>query len=141
LSLVSRFLPIRTDLPIEQAIKGILSAYVTMFFGVLIAPLFEEVYFRGLMYPVLVRAFRSAGATLAVSVAVIITSAAFALVHGAQLGFSWPPLLVIFLVGLVLTLVRAHTRSLAATWLVHVSYNSTLFGLMLVQTRGFHRLS
>ncbi|GAC1651981.1 MAG: hypothetical protein NVS9B15_12390 [Acidobacteriaceae bacterium] len=140
-SSISRFLPIRTDLPIEQAIRGLLSAYVTMLFGVLIAPLFEEVYFRGLMYPVLVRSFRSAGATLAVSASVITTSAAFALVHGAQLGFSWAPLLVIFLVGLALTLVRAHTRSLAASWLVHVSYNTTLFGFMLVQTRGFHRLS
>lgn len=135
-----RFLPIPPDTPIERAFSSTASSYITMVFGIAVAPLFEEIYFRGLLYPVLVRAFRRLGATLAISLAVTITAALFALVHARQLEDSWAPLLVIFFVGIVLTLVRAQTRSLAASWIVHLCYNTTLFLLMLVQTSGFRKL-
>ncbi len=139
-ALTSRFLPMPHGLPIEQAFSSTASAYVTAIFGIAIAPLFEEIYFRGLIFPVLVRAFRRAGSTLAVSLSVTITAALFALVHAKQLDESWAPLLVIFIVGVVLTMVRAQARSLAASWLVHLCYNTTLFAITFVGTSGFRKL-
>ena len=43
--------------------------------------------------------------------AVLVTSVAFAMVHSEQLGQAWGPLLVLFVVGLVLTITRVITRS------------------------------
>lgn len=139
-AMTSRFLPIPPDLPLDKAFSTTFSSYIVALFGIAVAPLFEEIYFRGLLYPVLVRGFRKAGATLAVSLAVTVTAALFALVHARQLEDSWAPLLVIFVVGIVLTLIRAQTRSVAASWIVHLCYNSTLFVLMFVQTSGFRKL-
>jgi len=62
------------------------------------------------------------------------------LLHGPQLLNSWGPVLVIFLVGIVLTMVRAHKNSVAASLLVHVAYNGTISALMFIGTDGFRHL-
>jgi membrane protease YdiL (CAAX protease family) len=72
--------------------------------------------------------------------AVLLTSTGFALVHAEQLGQAWGPLLVLFLVGLVLTLTRVVTRSLAPGYLIHMGYNLTLFSLLYVGTDHFRHL-
>jgi membrane protease YdiL (CAAX protease family) len=59
--------------------------------------------------------------------AILTTAAAFAMVHSDQLADAWGPLLVIFLVGLVLTITRVKTRSVAPGFLIHMAYNLTLF--------------
>src|SRR5437879_9704329 len=81
-------------------------------FAVTLAPLMEELFFRGFLYPVLAR-------RLGVGSGIFLTSAAFAVLHGAQLKYSWA-VLIIFLVGLALTIVRAVTKSVAACFLLHV---------------------
>jgi membrane protease YdiL (CAAX protease family) len=43
-------------------------------------------------------------------------------------------------VSLVLCWVRINTRSLAASVLVHASYNFMIFSLMLIGTGGFQHL-
>lgn len=72
--------------------------------------------------------------------ALLITSGGFALVHGEQLGQAWGPLLVLFVVGLVLTLTRVVTRSVTPGLLVHVGYNLTLFTLLYLGTDHFRHL-
>lgn len=72
--------------------------------------------------------------------AVVATSAGFAMVHGEQLGQAWGPLLVLFVVGLVLTLARVLTRSVAPGFLIHVGYNLTLFTLLYLGTDHFRHL-
>jgi membrane protease YdiL (CAAX protease family) len=72
--------------------------------------------------------------------AILITSAGFAMVHSEQLGQAWGPLLVLFVVGLVLTLTRVVTRSITPGLLVHVGYNLTLFTLLYVGTDHFRHL-
>jgi membrane protease YdiL (CAAX protease family) len=73
-------------------------------------------------------------------VAILMTSAGFAMVHGEQLGQAWGPLLVLFVVGLVLTLTRVVTRSVTPGLLVHVGYNLTLFTLLYFGTDRFRHL-
>ncbi len=72
--------------------------------------------------------------------AVLATSLAFAMVHSEQLGQAWGPLLVLFVVGLVLTITRVVTRSVTPGLLIHVGYNLMLFGVLYVGTDHFRHL-
>ncbi len=130
---ISSHLPIPKSLPIDQMFQSAADAYVMMIFGVLIAPLMEELFFRGFLYPVLVR-------RVGVFAAVLVTAAAFALIHSSQLGRSWSALLIIFIVGLVLTIARAVRKSVAASWLAHMAYNGTLSLLLFIGTDHFRHL-
>ncbi len=93
-------------------------------FGVLIAPAVEEVVFRGFVFGVLERAH---GATAAV----IATAALFAAPHSTQYGGRWQILLILFLVGIALGIVRLRTGSTLATTYLHAAYNAT-FMLALI---------
>jgi membrane protease YdiL (CAAX protease family) len=72
--------------------------------------------------------------------AVLATSFAFAMVHSEQLGQAWGPLLVLFMVGLVLTITRVVTRSVTPGLLIHVGYNLMLFGVLYIGTDHFRHL-
>jgi membrane protease YdiL (CAAX protease family) len=112
----------------EDFLKTPSAAVLTAIFAVSLGPLMEELFFRGFLYPVLARRW---GLLAAIS----ITSVAFGLVLGAQLAFSPGLVLIVFLVGLVLTLVRAKTGSVGSSFVVHVSYNSTLVILGAIASR------
>lgn len=73
--------------------------------------------------------------------AILVTGILFGLMHAAQLGWAWAAVLILVLVGIVLTVVRAVTGSLMASWLFHVAYNGTLFAVQLVATQGFHHFT
>jgi uncharacterized protein len=70
----------------------------------------------------------------------IATSIPFAAMHGEQTGYSIGPFLLLVAVSLVLCAVRLSTRSLAASTMVHASYNFMLFAIMLIGTQGFRHL-
>jgi membrane protease YdiL (CAAX protease family) len=149
LGLLSRLLPIPKSMPMDEFFRDAQGAYLMAFFGVTVAPLAEEMLFRGFLYPVLDRWLQTlftggqqstTGARLGRSLAVIITAMAFALVHSQQLGRAWAPLLVLFVVGLVLTIIRAVTRSVTPGFLIHVGYNLTLFLLLYSLTDHFRHL-
>jgi membrane protease YdiL (CAAX protease family) len=131
--LASQVLPIPSDLPIERLFRDPFAALLLALFGTLVAPLMEELFFRGLLYPVLEK-------RLGMVLAVAVTASFFAVIHSAQLGAAWAPLLLLFTVGLIITLVRAFTGSVAAGFLVHVAYNGLIFVLMYFATGGFRNL-
>lgn len=133
IDLLESFLPVPKQLPIDTFFKDRASTLVMVAFGVFIAPVVEELFFRGLLYPVLNRA-------LGAFASLTLTAALFALLHEGQLAHAWAPLLSLFLVGLVLTLVRARYQSVAASTLVHMAYNSTLFTFLYVSTGGFRHM-
>jgi len=133
IQLATQWLPIPPSLPIDKFFQTRTSAYLMAGFGILIAPAAEELYFRGFLYPVLARA-------LGMVPGVAMTSLAFTLLHGLQLSFSWAAMLMIFFVGLALTIVRARTRSVAAGVLLHMSYNGTLFAFAFIASDGFRHL-
>lgn len=129
----SALLPIPKQLPIEKFFKDATSAYIMAIFGTTAAPLFEELFFRGFLYPVLAR-------RTGITAGTIITAALFALIHQSQLGMAWAPLLLLFIVGLVLTVVRVKRNSVGASFLVHVAYNATLFFLLWLSTDRFRHM-
>ncbi len=130
---LAHLLPIPKELPIDSFFQTPAEAWALSILSVTLAPLMEELFFRGFLYPVLAR-------RLGLPVAAFLTALGFALLHGAQLMFSWGPVLVIFLVGLVLTLVRARTNSVANGVLIHMAYNGTITVAMFVATDGFRHL-
>ena len=130
---LSRFLPIPKSLPMDNYFHDAPSAYLLAAFGISLAPLLEEMFFRGMLYPLLRRAF-------GLMTAVALTAAAFAAIHGAQLGYAWGPILSIFVVGVVFTIIRARTNSVAASFLAHCGYNFALFAALWIASDHFRHL-
>jgi len=133
LQAIAHFLPMPKELPIDRFFQTAAEAWALSIFGVTMAPLMEELFFRGFLYPVLRR-------RLGLPFAVILTSAGFGLIHAPQLGRAWGPVLVVFLVGVGLTLTRAKTKSVASSMLVHIAYNGTLSVLLYIGSDGFRHL-
>jgi membrane protease YdiL (CAAX protease family) len=118
--------------PFEQFFSRPSDAYLIAIFAVSFGPLMEELFFRGFLYPVLAR-------RTGVVFAVILTSIPFGFLHYVQYR-SWAAVLVITLVGVVLTVVRVITNSVAASFVVHVGYNGTLMVLTAIATDGFRHM-
>jgi membrane protease YdiL (CAAX protease family) len=130
---LAHVLPMPKSLPIDKFFQTPAQAWVLTIFGVTLAPLLEELFFRGFLYPVLAR-------RLGTVFAVILTASGFALIHEAQLGRAWGPVLIVFLIGLTLTIIRAVTKSVAAGVLTHVAYNGTISVLVFIVSGGFRHL-
>jgi len=125
---LERFFHLPKHIPLEDFLSTPLAAILTGIFAISLGPLMEELFFRGFLYPVIAR--RSG-----MVVAILTTSLAFGLIHAAQLAFAWGLVLIILVVGLVLTIVRAKTGSVAASFVVHVAYNSTLVVMGAIASR------
>jgi membrane protease YdiL (CAAX protease family) len=160
--LLSNLLPIPKTLPIDDFFRTSADVWLVALFGTFLAPVFEELAFRGFLLPSLASAYdwlrgdrlrsnddpmvapaanhyqRWSAAALLVSCT--LTSIAFALVHADQLAHAWAPLAVLFGVSLVLCVVRLWTQSLAASTLVHATYNATIFTILFFVTGGFRHL-
>lgn len=89
--------------------------------GVVIAPLSEELFFRGLVFGWL----RTQWGALA---AAVTTSAVFSAVH-----FALAPLVPLFLLGLLLTYIYHRTQCLYLSMLFHALFNAGTFALLLAK--------
>jgi membrane protease YdiL (CAAX protease family) len=105
---------------IEVLIKSRASLAAIILFGVVLAPIFEEMLFRGFLLPLLVR---SVGPWLGI----LLTAVPFALLHGAQNHWAWQPVLLIGIAGIAFGYVRYKTGSTTAAFLMHSAYNATGF--------------
>jgi len=126
-------IPVRTKLPVERLFQSREAAYLLAAFGILVAPLVEEIVFRGFIFGALERAW-------GIRAAVWITASLFATIHVPQLRGGWLQVLAIFGVGLVLSWMRARTGSLAPPYFIHLGYNTTLFAMLYLGTQGFRQL-
>ena len=133
IAVLQKFVKLPKDLPIERMFQDPHSIYVVVAYAVIIAPIVEETFFRGLLYPVLNRRFGFIAA-------VVLTSFGFALIHASQLRGALWPLVLLFIVGVVLTLTRAFTRSIVPSIVVHMSYNGTLMLFLWLATDHFRHL-
>ena len=151
---LSNFLPVPKTLPIDDFFRTSADVWMVALFGTFVAPIFEELAFRGFLLPSLASAWdwlqgrrEDAGvdhdpqwSVAALVISCAITSIAFALVHADQLAHAWAPLAVLFGVSLVLCGVRLVTQSLAASTLIHATYNGTIFTILFIGTGGFRHL-
>ena len=133
LDLLVRFFKVPQHVPMEEFLSTPQAAVLTGILAVTVGPLMEELFFRGFLYPVLARRF-------GIAASVVATSLLFGFVHGAQLAFAWGLVFIIFLVGIVLTTVRAKTGSVGASFVVHVAYNSTLVILGIIGSQHVDKI-
>ena len=142
---------------IDHLMRTAGGAWGVMLLGTLLAPLMEEIAFRGFLLPALATAYdwlslertpagiRHWESTTdhtppAMIFAAFFSSLLFALVHAPQLEYTWGPVALLFGVSLVLAFVRVRTHSVACSTLVHLTYNFTIFLAALIATGGFRHL-
>lgn len=106
--------------PMQDLFANRESLWILVLFGVVVAPVFEEVVFRGFLYGSLDRMHGT-------SVALIATSIVFSGLHGAQYGWQWQQLVILTAVGLAFGVVRMKSGSAKASAIMHASYNGLLF--------------
>jgi membrane protease YdiL (CAAX protease family) len=145
--------------PMSELLTTPAAVWTLWAFSITLAPLCEEVVFRGFLLPAFATACdwtaeklarRPAPALLrgghphwslpAMILAAIPTSLLFAAIHSSQNANAWGPFVLLVAVSLVLCAVRLATRSVAASTLTHATYNCTLFVVLFFQTQGFHHL-
>jgi len=123
----------KAKLPIEVFFQDRRSALLLMLMGVLVAPVVEETIFRGYLYPVIARTF-------GVATGVVSTGIFFGLLHAPQLKGGWAQIVLLMVVGIVFTYARATQKTVVASYLLHVSYNSCLFFEFMIASQGFRHL-
>jgi uncharacterized protein len=133
LNLLGHFLPMPQSTPFEELFSRPRDAYLMSVFAITLGPLMEELFFRGFLYPVLAR-------RIGVPWGIFFTALPFGLIHMFQYGYAWGVVLLIFLMGVVCTAVRAATGSVASSFLVHVGYNATEMLLFAIATDGFRHM-
>ena len=157
MQLVTYFITPPKTLPIDEFFLTSSSAWITTFFGILVAPVFEEICFRGFLLPAFAIAYdwlslpRTPEARLrwhstttltpiSLVFSAVLTSVLFAMMHFQEYAHLWTMMLVLFTVSLVLTFVRVKTQSVAASAMVHAAYNLFDILLLIIATGGYRHL-
>jgi membrane protease YdiL (CAAX protease family) len=124
---IAPLLPSNGPSPLEKQLTTRSAILMFAVFGVAVAPLFEEVIFRGFLFKVL---WEIGGSKLAVPGSAVL----FAGTNAPQLGENWYAVLLIFLVGLILAVVRQRSNSVIPSFIIHTSYNGAIFVLFALGT-------
>jgi CAAX protease family protein len=124
--LITRFVggaETQLDLIIKSSYKA---RFVIAFLAAVTGPFVEELIYRGLLYPALQR-------VVGVALAVAIVSILFAGVHVLQYFNNPGVIAVITMLSVSLTVVRARTKSLLPSYVIHLVFNSLQAVLLILQ--------
>ncbi len=107
--------------------------FVYIFICALLAPLFEEMFYRGYIFPFFQSKLNSFWA-------VIITAVFFGASHYANVGNVYVLISLFMLYGFVLTLLRYFTNSMIPPMIAHFTHNLTLLSgfLVISKLKLFH---
>ncbi len=131
--IIPPLLPQKKGFPLEKMFNSPASAYAIAAFAVLVAPLMEELLFRGLLFAF----FEKHGG---LTFAIITTAVLFAGLHIPEYWGAWNNVVMILVVGLTFSIVRGLTGSLTPSFVLHLAYNGTLMFLLYLQTQHFHKM-
>ncbi|MCS7064004.1 MAG: CPBP family intramembrane metalloprotease [Methylacidiphilales bacterium] len=109
--------------------QGLVPILVFVLQACFIAPLIEEFFFRGTLYPLL-KTFSHP------LIAAFVTSLIFAWIH-----FYWVGFLPLFLLGLLLTAAYERTGSVWASIGIHIGFNTLNIIALLILKAGIEQLS
>jgi membrane protease YdiL (CAAX protease family) len=102
--------------PMQELFQDRRTAILLLLMAVFVAPVIEETVFRGYMYPIVARGW-------GIGPGIVATGILFGLLHAPQLWGGWVQIGLLVVVGIVFTCARAFTRTVLASYLLHVSYN------------------
>ncbi len=112
--------------PMKDLLADRSSVLLIAVFAVTLAPLSEELAFRGFLQPVLVRSFGAAGG-------VVLTAILFGLLHLPEYGESWRHGLLITMAGAGFGWMRQVSGSTRAAAIMHAAYNFIFFAALFAQ--------
>jgi len=109
--------------------SGTLGMIIWLALALGMAPIVEEILFRGYAYAGARRSLGAAGAGLAVT-------SVFLLLHVFETGWYWPALAGIGLLAAVLVILRERTGNLTYCIVCHLGYNATLAMVAMLDMFG-----
>ncbi|MGH9558067.1 MAG: lysostaphin resistance A-like protein [Bryobacteraceae bacterium] len=112
---------------IQDLVTSRLSLIVVGIFGAILGPAFEEIVFRGFLFPLFAR-------SLGPWPGILLAAAPFAVLHGPQNHWAWQSIVIIFLAGVIFGIARWRTGSTLAAALLHAGYNTTLFAVFIAES-------
>jgi membrane protease YdiL (CAAX protease family) len=120
----------QTSGPIMEMMKGpAASLVVVTLFGTVVAPVCEELAFRGFLQPLLVRSFGAVAG-------ILMAAAPFGMLHYWEYGDSWRSAVQIGMAGATFGWMRQATGSTRAAAIMHASFNALSFVSLFMQGRN-----
>jgi len=119
------------DSPMKALLSDPASVVMIAVIGTTLAPICEEIVFRGFLQPLLVR-------SLGAAPGILLAAAAFGLMHLQEYGYSWRHALLISGAGAAFGWMRYSTGSTKAAALMHAAYNGVFFLLLALQQAALH---
>ena len=119
------------DSPMKALLSDPASVVMIAVLGTTLAPVCEEIVFRGFLQPLLVR-------SLGAAPGILLAAAAFGLMHLQEYGYSWRHALLIAAAGASFGWMRQRTGSTKAAAVMHAAYNCVFFLLLAVQQAALH---
>ena len=119
----------QTENPMTRLMSDRPTSIVIAALGVTVAPLAEELAFRGLLQPLMIR-------LVGVAPGILGTGILFGFMHLEQYG-SWQSVLLVGLAGVGFGVMRHFTGSTRASTIMHAGYNSALF-IVFFSQKGPH---
>jgi membrane protease YdiL (CAAX protease family) len=126
-------LPDKQSFPLEQLFTSRRAAYLVGGFAVLVAPFMEELIFRGVLFSF----FEN---LVGLRFAVVSTALLFAGLHVPEYWGAWHHAALILLVGVVFSVARGLTGSLAPSVILHFAYNTTLMTGLFIGSQHFREI-
>jgi membrane protease YdiL (CAAX protease family) len=103
-----------------ELMQGRRALILMTIFGVTVAPVAEELVFRGFLQPLLVR-------SLGPALGILLSALPFGALHYSEYGNSWQHVVLICVAGAAFGAMRQITGSTKAAALMHASYNALFF--------------
>jgi membrane protease YdiL (CAAX protease family) len=113
--------------PIDKLASSPVSLALFGVMAVTIAPLFEELFFRGFIQPLLSRTF-------GVIAGVLLTAALFGALHAPEYSWAWQYAAAVSVAGAIFGWIRARTNSIIPSTIMHGCYN-LVFVIALAVTK------
>jgi hypothetical protein len=134
IALLPPVLPDANQFPLENLFNSRAAACAIGAFAILVAPLMEEMIFRGVLFGI----FES---QVGLRFAILTTAILFGGLHVPEYWGAWNHMFLIFLVGLVFSLARGRSGSLAPSVFLHVGYNGSMMIALFMSTQHFQHLN
>jgi membrane protease YdiL (CAAX protease family) len=119
------------DSPMKELLSDPASVVMIALIGTTLAPMCEEIVFRGFLQPLLVR-------SLGAAPGILLAAAAFGLMHLQEYGYSWRHALLISAAGAGFGWMRQKTGSTKAAAVMHAAYNGLFFLMLAMQQAALH---
>jgi membrane protease YdiL (CAAX protease family) len=134
IALLPAILPDTNQFPLENMFNSRAAAYAIGVFAIVVAPFMEELVFRGVLFGI----FES---QVGLRFAILTTAILFGGLHVPEYWGAWNHMLLIFFVGLVFSLARGRSGSLAPSVFLHVGYNGSMMIALYFSTQHFRHLN